>query len=87
MATRRPHSFREFWPYYVHEHQSTGTQVLHFIGSSLGLMCLLAAIITGQVVAGASGIGDRLCFCLVLALLRRAQQTGNLPVSSLVVSG
>ncbi len=39
-------SFREFWPYYVSEHQCTGTRVLHFIGSSLGLICLLAAILT-----------------------------------------
>jgi len=39
-------SFQEFWPYYVGEHQCSGTRTLHFIGSSAGIVCLIAAALT-----------------------------------------
>jgi len=48
-------SFEDFWPYYVSEHQRPGTRALHFIGSSAGLVCLIAALLTGRwwlIVAG-----------------------------------
>jgi hypothetical protein len=41
-------SFDEFWPYYVREHSTTGCRILHFIGSSLGLICLVLTLITGN---------------------------------------
>jgi hypothetical protein len=40
-------SFEEFWPYYVQEHRAEGSRILHFIGSSLGLICLVSTFITG----------------------------------------
>lgn len=44
----RLQSFQEFWPYYVREHERGGTQLLHFIGSTAGLICLVAAVATGR---------------------------------------
>lgn len=40
-------SFEEFWPFYVREHSHSANRVLHFIGSTLGLICLLALLGTG----------------------------------------
>lgn len=45
---KRINSFAEFWPYYVREHAAPGCRALHFIGSTLGLVCLLATFITGK---------------------------------------
>lgn len=39
-------SFDEFWPYYVREHSTAGCRLLHFIGSSLGLLCLALTFFT-----------------------------------------
>ena len=45
---RRIASFREFWPYYVREHSKPITRALHFIGSTLVLLLVVAAIMTGR---------------------------------------
>lgn len=39
-------NFREFYPYYLTEHANRTSRRLHFMGSSLVLGCLLAAIVT-----------------------------------------
>ncbi|MBO0797724.1 MAG: DUF962 domain-containing protein [Blastocatellia bacterium] len=41
-------NFQEFWPYYVSEHSKPGCRLLHFIGSSAGLLCLTAAALSGK---------------------------------------
>ncbi|HEY3129338.1 MAG TPA: DUF962 domain-containing protein [Acidobacteriota bacterium] len=41
-----PKSFTEFWPYYLSEHRLRRTRQLHFIGSSLALLLLIAAVWT-----------------------------------------
>ena len=41
-------SFDEFWPYYVREHSSAGCRSLHFIGSTIGLICLGTTVVTGN---------------------------------------
>ena len=41
-------SFEEFWPYYVREHRIAGCRLLHFIGSSLGVICLVSTFVTGN---------------------------------------
>ncbi len=46
--TRHITSFREFWPYYVRQHQSPGCRALHFVGTSLALACLIALAMTGN---------------------------------------
>jgi len=37
-------TFREFYPFYLAEHRNRTCRRLHFVGSSLGLVCLAAAI-------------------------------------------
>lgn len=52
-------TFEEFWPYYLSEHGDRTNRRLHFIGSTLALLNLGAAIVTlnpafvlGAVVSG-----------------------------------
>ena len=46
MAAQRYATFREFYPFYLSEHANVVSRRLHFIGSSLVLGCLLAAVTT-----------------------------------------
>ncbi|WP_424813394.1 Mpo1-like protein [Roseococcus sp. YIM B11640] len=48
MTPSKPRSFREFWPFYVGEHLDARNRLLHFIGSSAAIACLLVAAVTGQ---------------------------------------
>jgi len=41
-------SFAEFYPYYLSEHSNPTCRRLHFIGSTLALVCLWSAIWTRQ---------------------------------------
>ncbi|RYF54054.1 MAG: DUF962 domain-containing protein, partial [Comamonadaceae bacterium] len=40
-------SFAEFYPFYLSEHANRTCRRLHFVGSSLGLVCVALAIVTG----------------------------------------
>jgi hypothetical protein len=42
------HSFAEFYPWYLSEHRNPTCRRLHFIGSTLSLICLWALIWTRQ---------------------------------------
>lgn len=51
MAHARPRefeSFAAFYPYYLDEHRDRTCRRLHFVGSSLVLGCLVAAIVSGN---------------------------------------
>jgi len=39
------HSYREFWPFYVSQHLKAGTRLLHFIGTTAVIACVVAAIV------------------------------------------
>ena len=41
-------SFAEFYPFYLSEHRNRTCRRLHFVGSSLGLLCLAAMVATGE---------------------------------------
>jgi hypothetical protein len=41
-------SFAEFYPYYLSEHRNATCRRLHFVGSTLSLICLWALIWTRQ---------------------------------------
>jgi hypothetical protein len=43
---RKYDSFAEFYPFYLSEHANRTTRRLHFIGTSLGLLCLLELVMT-----------------------------------------
>jgi hypothetical protein len=39
-------TFDDFWPYYLREHAKPQTRTLHYIGTSLAVLCLAAAAVT-----------------------------------------
>jgi hypothetical protein len=47
-AMRKYVSFAEFYPFYLSEHSRVTTRRIHFLGSSLGLICLFLMILTGD---------------------------------------
>ena len=51
-------TFADFWPYYVRQHASPGTRVLHAIGSVLALVLLgLAFVVNLWLLAAAPLVG------------------------------
>lgn len=46
--TRRYSRFSEFYPYYLGEHSNVTCRRLHYLGSSLALLCLLTAVLRGN---------------------------------------
>lgn len=47
-AVKQFQSFAEFYPFYLGEHRNTTCRRLHFVGSTLSLLCLGAALYTGD---------------------------------------
>ncbi|MGE8365632.1 Mpo1-like protein [Cupriavidus basilensis] len=51
MPQARPREFENFaafYPYYLHEHRNPTCRRLHFTGSTVALLCLLALILSGN---------------------------------------
>ena len=46
--TTDPKNYAEFWDFYVQEHSKPLTRVLHFIGTSLGIILLVFFVARGQ---------------------------------------
>ena len=45
---KRYTSFEEFWPHYLDEHKKASTKLVHFIGTSVGLVLLIYMFATQQ---------------------------------------
>ncbi|MBF5004649.1 Mpo1-like protein [Diaphorobacter caeni] len=41
-------SFAEFYPFYLQEHSDRTCRRLHFVGTSLSLLCLIGLVVTGH---------------------------------------
>lgn len=41
-------TFREFYPFYLTEHSNRTCRRLHFVGSTLALVCLAMLVVTGN---------------------------------------
>ena len=48
MSTERFRSFADFYPFYLREHSDRRNRRLHFIGSTLVLVCLWQLFATGR---------------------------------------
>ena len=46
--TTNPTNYTEFWDFYVFEHSKPVTRVLHFIGTSLGIILLAGFVWSGR---------------------------------------
>jgi hypothetical protein len=44
----RYESFSAFYPFYLSEHRNRTCRRLHFVGTTLGLACLVLAVATGR---------------------------------------
>lgn len=47
-ANKRISSLKEFFPFYLQEHQDPMSRKLHFLGTSLILLWLILAVLTGD---------------------------------------
>ena len=41
-------TYRDFWPYYLQEHAKPGTRAIHYLGTCLSSLCVIAASVTGN---------------------------------------
>jgi len=41
-------TYRDFWPYYLKEHARPGTRAVHFIGTGLATLSIVALIFSGN---------------------------------------
>lgn len=48
MAETRISTYAEFWPYYLREHSKPAARGLHYLGSTLAILCLIALGVTGS---------------------------------------
>ncbi|MEJ7611155.1 MAG: DUF962 domain-containing protein [Ferruginibacter sp.] len=46
-AEKKYKTFRSFYPYYLTEHSDSRNRILHFLGTALLIISLVAGIITG----------------------------------------
>ena len=56
--SRRFRDLDEFWPFYVSQHLSRGNRILHFWGTTCGLLWLAAGLATGRCWTLAAGLGN-----------------------------
>ncbi|HUC60437.1 MAG TPA: DUF962 domain-containing protein [Alphaproteobacteria bacterium] len=41
-------TYAEFWPFYLGEHRKPATRAWHFLGTGLGVVLVLAALLSGD---------------------------------------
>lgn len=48
--------FEAFWPFYLREHSRPSTRTMHFIGTTIGFLCLVATVATVIIRPGPLGL-------------------------------
>lgn len=79
-------TFREFYPFYLSEHANASCRRLHFVGSTLVLGCIVAAVATGNPwwLAGAIVAGYGFAWIGHFAFEKNRPATFQYPVYSLM---
>ena len=80
-------SFAEFYPFYLSEHSNRTCRRLHFVGSTLALVCLAMLVITGKPQYLLYRLAVRLRLCLDRALRLREEQACQFQAPALQLHG
>lgn len=48
MSEETFNSFAEFWPHYLGEHSKPATRLLHLLGTTVGIACIVYFVATGR---------------------------------------
>jgi hypothetical protein len=48
LTNRKITTYSDFWPYYLQEHAKPETRALHYMGTTVAIGSVLAAIVTGN---------------------------------------
>ena len=63
--TKRYGTFADFYPFYLSEHSNRTCRRLHFAGTTIGLICLIAAVTTGRLWYVLVGLGAGYLFAWI----------------------
>ena len=86
-AAKKYDSFAEFYPFYLSEHSDRTCRRLHFAGSTLALLCVLALIVTRNPWWLLAALLVRLRLCLDRPLRVREEPAGLVQAAALQFHG